>query len=262
MRRAITPVILTAVLITVVLFSGCAITGSGDVITEKEDFADFTYVDVGSVFEVEITRSDSFGVVISVDKSLLDYVDVSKVGGTLRISLQPHQVFTDFNLKAKTLKAKITMPALRGLSLAGKTKASINGFKSPNDFSLDISGASSLDMGDIEAGNAGFAISGTSKVTGDMKASHVKFEVSGASQVELAGSANTTVLNASGASKINLTDFLLNYASINLSGASEATLNPKDKLDAVLMDASTLYFLGNPTIGNINVSGASTVKHK
>jgi hypothetical protein len=39
-------------------------------------------------------------------------------------------------------------------------------------------------------------------------------------------------------------------------------VNVKEQLDIVVSGASRLYFLGNPTMGNVEVTGASTVKHK
>lgn len=154
------------------------------------------------------------------------------------------------------------MPALYGLDVSGATKATISGFKSSEDFELEVSGASSLNMKDIEVGDAEFEISGASKVTGDMSADDVDFEVSGASKIELEGSANELVLDASGASDVNLADFTLQDADVELSGATEATVNLKGTLDCKVSAASSLYFLGNPTMGEIDISGASTIKHK
>lgn len=262
MRKTIISIILVAVLTAVALASGCRVTGLGNIVTEEKDFTDFTYVEVEGTFEVEITRSESFSVTVSADESFFDYVAVSKEGETLRIYLNPRHTFTDFTLQARTLKAKITMPALYGLHLSGASKGTVTGFRSTQAFSLDISGASSLDVDNIEVSNAEIVISGASKITGSMKAGNVEFEVSGASKVELEGSAESTVLNASGASQVNLADFTLNDANVKLSGASEATVNAKGRLDAAVSEASSLYFLGNPTTGDISVTGASTIKHK
>lgn len=261
MKKAIFPIILVAVL-TTALLSGCEVTGPGGVVTEEKDFADFTYVDVEGTFEVEIIQSDSFSTSVSADESFFDYIAVSKEGNTLRIYLNPRHTFTDFTLQARTLKAKITMPALYGLHLSGASKATVTGFKSSKDFNLNVSGASSVNIDDMEVGDAEFEISGASKVTGSMNASDVRFEVSGASEVELEGSANNIILTASGASKVKLADFPFSNANAKLSGASETTLDVKGRLDAVLSDASRLYFQGNPTMGNISVTGASTIKHK
>jgi len=262
MRKAIIPIILTAVLTVAALLSGCTVTGPGGTVTEEKDFTDFTCVDVEGTFEVEIIQSDSFSTTISADESFFDYIAVSKEGKTLRISLNPRHTFTDFTLQAKTLKAKVTMPALYGLHLSGASKGTVTGFKSSEDFSLDVSGASSLDIDDIEVDDVEFEISGASKVSGNMTADDTEFEVSGASNVELGGSASNVILKASGASKVDLADFPLDNADARLSGASEATLNVSGRLDFALSGASRLYFLGNPTMGKVSVTGASTIKHK
>ena len=262
MKKAIVPITLVAVLTAAALFSGCASTGPGKVVTEEKEFTGFTYVDVEGTFDVEIIHSGSFSITVSADDSFFDYVAVSKEGKTLRIYLNPRHTFTDFTLRARTLKAEITMPALYGLRLSGASKGTVSGFKSTGDFSLDVSGASSLDMDDTAAGDIELEVSGASKVTGSINASDVKLKVSGASKVDLEGSANNIILNASGACKVNLADFYLKNANINLSGASEASLNVNGSLDAILSAASRLYFQGNPTLGNVSVSGASTIKHK
>ncbi len=268
MRKAIVPLILAAVLVVPAIFAGCELNGSGgtvaaeEVITEEKDFTDFTSVDVGSAFEVEITRSDSFSVVISADESLFDYVEVTRSGQELKIYLKPQHIFTDFTMGAKTLKAEITMPALYELQLSGATSGTITGFSSTHDFDLDVSGASTLEIVNGGFGDAAFEVSGASRVSGNMTATDIEIEVSGASSVELAGSAEDMVLDVSGASRADMTDFSLQNAEVELSGASEATLNVKGELDSELSGASRLYFYGNPDMGTPDVSGASTIKHK
>jgi len=264
MRKAI----ISITLVAAVLLSGCELAGqqngatAENVVTEEKDFTDFTHLQVEGTFDVEIIQSESFSITITADESLFDYIEVSKLEGTLRIHLNPRHTFTDFTFAAKTLKAEVTMPNLYGLQLSGATSATATGFKSSEDFNLEVSGASSLDMGDIEARNMKLEVSGASSISGNMTADDVEFDISGASSVDLEGSANDIILSLSGASQIDLIGLPLNYASINLSGASEASLNVKGRLDAVLTDASRLYFQGNPTMGDISVTGASTIKHK
>jgi len=245
-----------------ILFSACTSTGPGSLVTEEKEFTDFTAVDVEGTFEVEITQSESFSITVSADPDFFDYVTVAKEGKTLKIYLNPRHTFTDFTLQARALKAKITMPALSGLRLSGASKGTISGFRSSTDFALDISGASSLDMDDIKLDNTDMRVSGASKVSGSLDTGNIDFNVSGASSVELVGSATNIILTASGASKIDLAELLLDNADVNLSGASEASLHVKGKLDCVLTAASRLYFQGNPTMGKMSVSGASTIKHK
>ncbi|MFC2051209.1 head GIN domain-containing protein [Chloroflexota bacterium] len=262
MRKAIISIALVTVLTAGTMFTGCGTAGLGNIVTEEKEFADFADVSVEGTFEVKIDQSDSFSTTISADSNLFDYIMVAKEGKTLRIYLNPRHTFTDFTLPVRTLKAVITMPALHGLNLSGASKGTVTGFKSTHDLSIDVSGASSVNIKDMEAGDAVFEVSGASKISGTMNSKDAEFEVSGASTVELKGSADNAILNISGASKANLVDFPLDDANVNLSGASEATVHAKGRLDAILTAASRLYFLGNPVMGNIHVSGASTLKHK
>ncbi len=259
MKKAVFSILLAVVLAAVVLPSGC---GLGGTVTQKKDFANFSSVDVENLFTVQITRSDSYSTTVTASKDLLDYLSLSKEGETLKVYLNPRHAFTDFTLKAQTLKVAITMPVLHELRLSGAVRGTIGGFKSSNDFKLEVSGASSLAIDKIEVGNSEFEISGASKVNGNMKGKDMQIEISGASTIKLEGSANDLSLKASGASRLDLLNFNLTTANVNLSGASEATVNAKEKLDVVLGDASRLYFHGNPTIANLSISGASTIKHK
>ena len=76
------------------------------------------------------------------------------------------------------------------------------------------------------------------------------------------GSANDIVIDASGASRAELAAFPVNNADVKLSGASRGTVNMDGRLDVDLSGASKLDYLGNPTLGTFNVSGASTLTQK
>jgi hypothetical protein len=134
------------------------------------------------------------------------------------------------------------MPELLGLTASGATRGTVSGFSSTEDLDIGVSGASRLN-GDITADNA-------------------VFDISGASSIQLDGSANNMDATASGASHLNLDDFVVNNADVNLSGASSGTVNLSGRLDANLSGASNLWYIGEPTMGDINTSGASTVSKK
>lgn len=181
MKKAIVAV-LVAVFLTSGLLAGCVggvVVGSGNLDTQEMDFSDFTRVEVSSAFEVEIAQSGSYSVSITADDNLFDYIQVSKQGTTLKIRLEPalHYAFT-------TLQAKITMPQLYGLALSGATRGTVSGFSSTDNIDIEVSGASSLNLVEMSAGDVEFDISGASRVTGDITADDADFDVSGASTVQ------------------------------------------------------------------------------
>jgi len=105
-------------------------------------------------------------------------------------------------------------------------------------------------------------ISGASDVIGDMAASDVNLIIDGASTVQLEGSGNDIVAIVSGASRIRLGDFTVNNADVSLSGASSGTINLSGQLDADLSGASNLEYIGEPTLGTLNITGASTLSRR
>jgi cytoskeletal protein CcmA (bactofilin family) len=247
--------VLVLVMVAGLLTACTVITGSGTLKTESMDFSDFTGVEVGNAFEVAIVRSDSFSVSITADDNLFDYIRVSKRGSVLKIGVEPAVIF-----HSATYRAEITMPELFDLELSGASHGTVTGFESVEDLDIEVSGASSLNIEGIVAGDMRFDISGASQVTDEVDADDVEFDVSGASTVRLQGVAADMELELSGASNAEMDDFLVSDASVNFSGASRGTVNVDGRLDVELSGASKLTYTGDPTIGDVDISGASTMQ--
>ncbi|HEY4711732.1 MAG TPA: head GIN domain-containing protein [Dehalococcoidia bacterium] len=211
--------------------------GSGNLETEEYAFANFTRVEIGSAFEFEIKQSSSFSINVTADDNVLDYVQVSQIGQTLKIRLKTVPGF-----RLVTLRASVTMPQLHSLTASGASHGTVSDFSSTEDLDIRVSGAS--------------------RVTGDITASNVDFDISGASTIQLEGSANDILASVSGASHLNLDDFTVDNADVNFSGASSGTVNLNGRLDADLSGASKLWYIGEPIMGDIDTSGASTLSKK
>ena len=247
MKKTVTIVIaivaVVAVVSTVIALKGwpAGLIGSGNLETESYAFSDFTELEIGSAFEFEVIQSSSYSINITADDNVMDYVQVSKDGQTLKIRLRTGLGIFLGPVSA-TLRASVSMPQLRGLTASGASHGTVSGFSSAEDFDITVSGAS--------------------RVTGDITAGDVEFGISGASTIELQGSGSDIDANVSGASHFNLEAFTVDNADVNLSGASSGTVNLSGKLDANLSGASTLLYIGEPTMGDINTSGASTISRK
>jgi hypothetical protein len=226
--------------------------------TREEDFSDFTKIDIGSAFQVEITQSESYSIKITTDRKTMKNVQVARTGETLTIGIKP-----GVQVQAFTLIAEITMPELHELSFSGATQGSAKGFSSTQNLTLILSGASSLNT-DITSGEAEIKISGASNLKGKLTASgDADLLISGASTVELPGGAeDLDIKEGSGASIFKLEDFSVKNVNINLSGASRATIKLDGRLDANISGASNLYYIGEPTMGDITTSSGSTISPK
>ena len=228
-------------LLMAILITGCGqvtITGSGNVVTQEEAISGFDKVEVSHAFKVNISQGETFSVVVHIDDNLLQYLEVVKQGSTLKIGLKTERISSD-----TTREAEVTMPDLTGLDLRGASQVTLTGFKSTNALNLDLSAASHL-RGDIEAGD-------------------VRLDVSDASQVTLRGSAgDVTMDDVSGASTVDLADFPVVNANVTARDTSVITVNASGTLDVDASGASEVYYVGNPTLGEIETSDESSVEPK
>jgi hypothetical protein len=224
---------------------GVSVTTENDLRTEEMPFSDFTVVEVGWAFQVMITQSSSYSVIITADETLFDDIQVTKTGDTLKVGLKSGLLtgLRSRSLLSKVRRVEITMPNLYELDLSGAARGVIKGFSSSHQFVLDLSGASSLEMVDMSVGD-------------------IKINLSGASRINAKGVAKDLLMIASGASRLDLSDFPVHDTNVNLSGASEATVNLRGVLDAKVSGASRLKYLGEPKLGTIKTSGASNVSKK
>ena len=251
-------IILMAALLASVLLVGCGavVTGSGNLETEIFDFSDFTKIEAHNGFQVELTQSSAYSIEITTDDNVQEYIEVTKSGDTLRIRLTGFR-----NYSSVTLEAKITMPDTYGINLSGGSQADIIGFSSSHDFSAALSGGSKLD-GNITTADVDFDLSGGSRVTGNITVSDADFGLSGGSQVNLEGTADDLEINSSGGSQLDLEAFSVNNADVNISGGGRATVNVSGTLDVNLSGGSRVLYVGEPTLGDIDLSGDSTVSKK
>lgn len=216
-------VVVIAGLISTVLLLGDGhlfgeVVGSGNLVTKEELFTDFTGVDAGSGFNVEISKSSSYSIFVTADDNVMEYIEVSKSGDTLKVGVR-----WGTSLSSATLKIKITMPAINKIELSGGSQGKIEDFSSTSPFTIDLSGGSQL--------------------TGQ-------------------GSASDLTVDASGGSKLHFAGYSVQDVNIELSGGSEATINLDGILDADLSGGSNLYYYGDPTLREIEVSSGSQIEKK
>jgi hypothetical protein len=210
----------------------------GNLETEEKLFRDFTAIEAGWAFEISVSKSSSYSVIISADEKIIDNVKINQSENTLLIGFEE-----GINPGALFRKVEITMPQLDRLILSGATSGNVDGFHNSNTFILGLSGASNLKLTNIYLED-------------------IEIEVSGASILSAKGTANDLSSLVSGASKIDLSNFPVNNADMKVIGASRATINLEGILDANVSGASTLEYIGNPELRDINLSGGSLLKEK
>ncbi|MFN0278789.1 MAG: head GIN domain-containing protein [Pyrinomonadaceae bacterium] len=188
--------------------------GSGRMASELRDLRGFKAVDVGGVFEVEITAGKDFEVEVEADDNLLPLIRTEVNNGVLEIESDGRISPTG------KLYVRISAPDINDLSISGAVNVTLNDIKNSSlsvdssgaskikiagetaKFTVDTSGAAKVDAENLRAIDACIDGSGAShidvNVSGELNA-----DLSGASKVVYSGTPSTINKKTSGAGKVS-----------------------------------------------------------
>ena len=225
--------IFTAAFAFLLFNGGYAQKGNGNVIKQDRTIEAFNAIDVGGAFEVYIRQGSTEELTVVADDNLLEYITTDVRGGTLDIGLSK-------SIKNSTeLKIYLTVVSLNEIEASGACNIKGKNMLTSTDLSLDISGASNLDL--------------------EIDCTNLEIEASGASDAEIGGTATNMEVDASGASTIIATNIKCANAQVDASGASTVKIAVTDNLECESSGASSVLYKGNPHV-SVDVSGAGTVK--
>jgi Putative auto-transporter adhesin, head GIN domain len=190
--------------------------GSGSMKTETRDVSGFTAIDVSGAFEVEIVAQKDFSVEVEADDNLLELIKTEIDGDTLKIK-------SEKSIKSSNpLRIRISAPNIESLDLSGASKVNIVNLNN-DSLSLDSSGAS---------------------------------------KIKLEGTTKNFDVEMSGASKLDAENLKAENVSVDSSGASSAYVYVTNELKVDLSGATNVTYSGSPKSVHKKASGASSVKEK
>lgn len=177
--------------------------GSGHTATDTRPLTDFTSVETGGIFQVEIVAQKDYSVQVEADDNLLPLIKTEVDDGVLRIDTEGH-----FKTSSP-IRIRITAPNIEMIDASGVSNITLSGVKNTE---LTVKG------------------SGASKVIVSGESTKLIVDVSGATRVNADDlTAETAEIDASGACNISVN--VSNEIQSDLSGASKVFYSGSPKLD-------------------------------
>jgi hypothetical protein len=205
-RRVCRASILLTVAAVALVLAGCddigltsGETGSRNVVTEIREVSTFSGIDVGSAIKVEVSvdPTASQSVSVTYDDNIIDKLVTRVSNDTLILEFDG-----SVNLTGSADRViAITVAELETLEASGASNVEATG--SASALRLDASGASRVDLRDLEAVDMEIDISGASKVDLFVTGT-VSGDVSGASNVNIYGNPVSALIDSSGASTVDV----------------------------------------------------------
>jgi hypothetical protein len=200
---------------------GNSVTGSGNVITEKRNVANFDKVTVSQGLECEVIFSDKSEVTIEADDNLIKGIHTTVQNGTLDITSE-----YDNYINVKSKRIIVHMPKIVSLeSTSGSTLKSGNILNS-DDITFKSSSGSYLEV--------------------EVEADKVTLETSSGSEQKVTGKALKVFTASSSGSHIDANGLLANEVKAQASSGSSTTVNAAVLLDGKASSGSSITYLNSP----------------
>lgn len=199
--------------------------GEGPITSEQCNVSDFTAVELLGSADVEISKGDSFRVVLSDYENLLQYWDIKVVNNTLMIQTRP---FT--SLITTRAKVSIVMPdQLEKVILSGSGDILIK------------SAFESLEHAVIEG-------SGDIVSTTTTNYSTLRLLIAGSGNITLKGTAEEVNTITMGSGRMYLANLAVQEAGCLIAGSGNIYMNVERKLNATISGSGNIYYIGQPEI--------------
>ncbi len=194
----------------------------------------FTGVSASSVFEVSITQSDDFSVMLNVPEEHLENIEVKVINDVLYLE------FKGRDRRVRGLNVHISAPAYKFLQASGASTIKSRNTITAETLEVIVSGASNMELTvDVES---------------------LTSSISGASGITLTGDAATHVLVASGVSSVRAYGLETHTTNAKSSGTSSVRITVTDTITAEASGTSSIRVRGNPPNAQYSASAAASIR--
>ena len=228
-------------LLTIIAVSLIAISLSacgGEIKTESREVSGFNSVSISTFGEMQIRQGSTESLTIQAPSDYLRYLETSVENNTLIISTRRGFIGAPVRRVIYTL----TVKDLKSLSFSGAGAIKILDGLQSQDFSLNLSGAGSIEIDSLNADS-------------------LTLNFSSAGAIVIAGKVDKQSVNLSGVGSYEAGDLESKSVNINLTGAGSATVWATGSLNVTLSGVGSISYYGSPQVSQ-NISGLGSVNSK
>jgi hypothetical protein len=230
---------------SILICSSCGMNvlrGEGKKTTLSPAVNTFDAVDVTISSKIKITVAEGSAQLIELSgyENILKHIKTEVKKNTLYITFDLDDTWT---VNEDDMEIRISVPALRSLSMSGAPDAEIHGNIKGSEFRLDVSGASEVTIDNINV----------DKLVADL---------SGASELVIKGGVvKDANYDISGAGKIEAFPLQTIETSASISGAAKSEVSVSGKLEASISGAGSVKYKGKPEVIE-HISGVGSVEEE
>lgn len=207
--------------------------GNGNIVSEDRKIGNFTGIEAGEAFEVELRNGEVVKVRVEADDNLINLVETKVDGNVLKITFK-----SGSSINNGHVKVFITAPEINYIYMSGAASATIKDIlKNKEKIKLEASGASSIN--------------------GELESPEVETEASGAATINISGRTQKYIAESSGSATTKSSQLLSETTTASASGAANLHVFSSISLKADASGASNIHYKGGGSTV-IKTSGAAS----
>ncbi len=239
MKKLAVYILLTSLCFVFVSCDKQIVNPSDNITTQTHNFSDFTAFEVSSDFDVTVEFSeDDDEVRIEANENLHEHIIVEKEGDKLIVRMD----------------APLSIRGNSTTKIFIRT-AEINDFKATGDCTIKLTNTLETEQ------ETNITLTGDSEFSGDVNVKNLYLKATGDAQFELSGSANFTNIKLTGDCEMKDYHFECQDANLDLTGESKVYLTVQNSMDIKATGESNIYYKGNGSISQQNVTGEAKIKN-
>ncbi|MBI4709105.1 MAG: DUF2807 domain-containing protein [Candidatus Portnoybacteria bacterium] len=212
------------------------ISGSGNVITEEREVADFDKIYLSGLGNLIIEQGDKESLKIEAEDNIIPKISTRVSDKALEIKYE--RFWPWFFIKPqKQVNFYITVKDINKVS---------------------ISGSGSVSAANLKTNSLEVLITGSGKANLNVEAENLKSTISGSGDFSLSGKATNQEISISGSGNYEAKNLESKKADIKISGAGKAQIRVQEKLDITISGSGEVSYIGNPQIDQ-KISGSGKV---
>jgi Putative auto-transporter adhesin, head GIN domain len=221
--------ILQAIILIAFLTSSCvhefswtgAEEGSGKIVKEKRELAEFSKIVLKGSANVEINQGDKFSAELEIDDNLLEFIEFEIDETTLIISSKS-------NISPSVYNIILTMPHVEALGINGSGNIKCNMLAESDLIRLRINGSGSIEL--------------------EAKSDKIKSNINGSGDIKLAGQSLNLNSTINGSGDINAIGLKTENVNISIRGSGDVSVYASERLDIEIFGSGDVEYKGNAKV--------------
>ena len=233
MLATVVPVALF-VLSPVLAQDNCVVVGSGQVITETRELAEFDAIELRISGDAHVTIGKATPLEITSDDNILPLIKTEVHERRLVISAG-HKFKTKHSPDLKITVANLTAAA--------------------------IAGSGDLHISGVDNKKLALSVAGSGDLRFEGKTDLLAVSIAGSGDVRLTGKAEQLTAGIAGSGDIHGFDLVASNATVSIRGSGDAKVNVAKSLNIQIFGSGDVHYKGNPTVCQ-QVAGSGDVKRR